>query len=228
MSPEDLQSFRLTLKLALVSTTILLVIGTPLAWWIARSKRRILRTLVDAAVSLPLVMPPSVLGFYLLVALGANSPLAGLFERMGLRTLAFTFPGLVIGVFIHSLPVVVRPLQAGFSAIDERVFEAAATLRANRWDRFFTIALPQAKAGFFAAAVLGCAHSIGAFGVVLMIGGNIPGKTRVLSIAIYEHVEMLEYHQAHLLAGILLGLSFVFLVAVQVVSRRIGAKAAVL
>ena len=209
----------ITLQLAGITTVILLIIGTPLAWWLARSQFR-LKVIIEAAVALPLVLPPTVLGFYLLISLGPQGPLGGLMQALGGQSLAFTFTGLVIGSVIYSLPFVVQPLQAAFSAIGHRPLEVAATLRASPLDRFFTIAGPLARPGYLTAAVLGFAHTVGDFGVVLMIGGNIPGETQVLSIAIYDHVEALEYGQAHWLAGGLLLLSFLLLVAVYSVNRR--------
>ena len=209
----------ITLQLAGITTVILLIIGTPLAWWLARSQFR-LKVLVEAVVALPLVLPPTVLGFYLLISLGPQGPVGGLMQALGGRSLAFTFTGLVIGSVIYSLPFVVQPLQTAFSAIGRRPMEVAATLRASPLDRFFTIAVPLARPGYLTAAVLGFAHTVGEFGVVLMIGGNIPGETQVLSIAIYDHVEALEYAQAHWLAGGLLLLSFLLLVLVYTVNRR--------
>jgi len=209
----------ITLQLAGITTVILLIIGTPLAWWLARSQFR-LKVIIEAIVALPLVLPPTVLGFYLLISLGPQGPVGELMQALGGQSLAFTFTGLVIGSVIYSLPFVVQPLQTAFSAIGHRPLEVAATLRASPLDRFFTIAVPLARPGYLTAAVLGFAHTVGEFGVVLMIGGNIPGETQVLSIAIYDHVEALEYGQAHWLAGGLLLLSFLLLVAVYSVNRR--------
>ena len=208
-----------TLQLAGITTVILLIIGTPLAWWLARSQFRY-KVMVEAIVALPLVLPPTVLGFYLLITLGPQGPVGGLMQTLGGQSLAFTFTGLVIGSVFYSLPFVVQPLQAAFSAIGHRPLEVAATLRASPLDRFFTIAVPLARPGYLTAAVLGFAHTVGEFGVVLMIGGNIPGETQVLSIAIYDHVEALEYGQAHWLAGGLLILSFLLLLVVYGVNRR--------
>lgn len=210
----------LTFKLAALSTGILLVLGTPLAWWLARSRCRAL-VLVEALVALPLVLPPTVLGFYLLIALGPRGPIGGLTQALGVGPLAFTFPGLVVGSVIYSLPFVVQPLRGAFAALGRRPLEVAATLRAAPLDRFLTVALPLARPGFLTATVLGFAHTLGEFGVVLMIGGNIPGRTRVLSIAIYDHVEALDYARAHLLAGGLLALSFLLLVLLYVWNRRL-------
>ena len=211
----DLAALFLTLRLALLSTVILLVIGTPVAWWLARTQWRF-RFLVEAMVALPLVLPPTVLGFYLLIFLGANGPLA----MLGGGTLAFTFTGLVIGSVIYSMPFVIQPLQDAFQATGRRPLEVAATLGASPRDRFLSVALPLARPGFITAAVLGFAHTIGEFGVVLMIGGNIPGRTQVLSIAIYDHVESLDYASAHWLAGGLIVLSFLLLAAVYGANRR--------
>jgi molybdate transport system permease protein len=219
VNQADLTALGITLKLAGLTTLLLLLLGTPLAWWLARTRWR-LKFLIEAVVALPLVLPPTVLGFYLLVALGPNGWLGGLAVALGGRPLAFTFTGLVIGSFVYSLPFVVQPLQNAFLAVGRRPLEAAATLGASPRDRFFTVAVPLARPGFLTAAVLGFAHTVGEFGVVLMIGGNIPGKTQVLSIAIYDHVEALEYGQAHTLAAVLLAASFLMLVIVYGVNRR--------
>ncbi|MTI63357.1 molybdate ABC transporter permease subunit [Methylophaga sp.] len=215
----DLTALLITLKLAAITTLILLVIGTPLAWWLARSQWRF-KFMIETVIALPLVLPPTVLGFYLLIMLGPNGPIGGLAEAVGGRPLAFTFTGLVIGSVFYSLPFVVQPLQNVFTAIGDNVMEQAATLRASPLDRFFNVMVPIARPGFLTAAVLGFAHTIGEFGVVLMIGGNIPGETKVVSIAIYDHVESLEYSQAHLLSGGLLLLSFLMLMAVYGLNRR--------
>jgi molybdate transport system permease protein len=217
---DDFLALSITLRLALTSTLILLLLGTPLAWWLARSRLR-LKFVLEALIALPLVLPPTVLGFYLLLALGPDGPLGKLSALLGGGTLAFTFTGLVIGSVIYSLPFVVQPLQDAFASIGRRPLEVAATLRASPIDRFFTVALPLARRGFFTAAVLGFAHTVGEFGVVLMIGGNIPGATRVASIAIYDHVEGLSYGQAHTLSALLLALSFLLLVAVYAYNRRL-------
>lgn len=218
-SEADITALAITLKLALITTLILLLLGTPLAWWMARSRWRY-KFILEAVVALPLVLPPTVLGFYLLITLGPNGPVGGLMQSLGGRPLAFTFTGLVIGSVIYSMPFVVQPLQNAFSAIGQRPLEVAATLRASPLDRFFTIAIPLARPGFLTAAVLGFAHTVGEFGVVLMIGGNIPGETQVVSIAIYDHVESLEYANAHWLSAGLLLLSFVMLIAVYALNRR--------
>lgn len=219
MNNPDITALLITLKLAGISTLILILLGTPLAWWLSRSRWRY-KFLIEALVALPLVLPPTVLGFYLLIALGPNGPVGTMMEALGGRPLAFTFTGLVIGSVFYSLPFVVQPLQDAFAAIGRRPLEVAATLRASPLDRFFTIAIPLARPGFFTAAVLGFAHTLGEFGVVLMIGGNIPGQTQVVSIAIYDHVEALEYTQAHWLAGGLLLLSFLLLMVVYALNRR--------
>lgn len=219
ISDADLVALRVTLQLAGLTTLILLVLGTPLAWWLARSRWRF-KFLVEAVVALPLVLPPTVLGFYLLVALGPHGPVGGLLEALGGRPLAFTFAGLVVGSVIYSLPFVVQPLQGAFTSVGRRPLEVAATLRASPFDRFFTVAVPLARPGFLTATVLGFAHTVGEFGVVLMIGGNIPGRTQVLSIAIYDHVESLEYSHAHILSGGLLMISFLLLITVYALNRR--------
>lgn len=219
MMHPDLTALFITLKLAALTTLILLLIGTPLAWWLARSQWRF-KFLIETIVALPLVLPPTVLGFYLLILLGPQGLIGSLAESLGYRPLAFTFTGLVIGSVFYSLPFVVQPLQSVFTTIGDNVMEQAATLRASPLDRFFNVMMPIARPGFLTAAVLGFAHTLGEFGVVLMIGGNIPGETKVLSIAIYDHVESLEYTQAHLLSGGLLLLSFLMLMAVYGLNRR--------
>ena len=218
-SEHDLTALLITLKLAGLTTIILLLVGTPVAWWLARSRWRF-KFLIEALVALPLVLPPTVLGFYLLIALGPNGPIGGLMEALGGRPLAFSFTGLVIGSVFYSMPFVIQPLQNAFAAIGNRPLEVAATLRASPIDRFFSVAIPLAKPGFLTATVLGFAHTLGEFGVVLMIGGNIPGETQVVSIAIYDHVEALEYTQAHWLSGGLLILSFVMLMSVYAMNKR--------
>lgn len=200
----------LTFKLASVTTLVLLLIGTPIAWWLARTTSR-MKGPIGAVVALPLVLPPTVLGFYLLVAMGPNGFIGHFTQSLGLGTLPFTFAGLVVGSVFYSLPFVVQPLQNAFEAIGERPLEAAATLRAGPWDTFFSVVLPLARPGFITASILGFAHTVGEFGVVLMIGGNIPGQTRVVSVQIYDHVEAMEYAQAHWLAGGMLLFSFLVL-----------------
>jgi molybdate transport system permease protein len=219
LTETDLAALWITLKLAGLTTLILILVGTPLAWWLSRTRFRG-KVIVEAIVALPLVLPPTVLGFYLLLALGPHGPVGTMMQAMGGHALAFTFAGLVVGSVLYSLPFVVQPLQDAFSTVGRRPLEVAATLRASPLDRFLTVAVPLARPGFLTAAVLGFAHTVGEFGVVLMIGGSIPGETRVLSIAIYEHVEALEYGRAHVLAGGLLILSFFLLLAVYAWNRR--------
>jgi len=209
----------LTLKLAGITTLILLLIGTPIAWWLAHSRFRF-KFLIEGLIALPLVLPPTVLGFYLLITLGPQGPFAEVLNWFGVNTLAFSFTGLVIGSVFYSMPFVVQPLQNAFASIGTRPLEVAATLGASPLDRFFTVALPLVKPAFITATVLGFAHTLGEFGVVLMIGGNIPGETQVLSIAIYDHVEAMDYANAHLLSGSLLLLSFLMLITVFGVNRR--------
>jgi molybdate transport system permease protein len=210
LNPDDWGAIWLTLKLATIVTLLLLVLGTPVAWWLAQTRSR-LKGVVGAVVALPLVLPPSVLGFYLLVTMGPNGPIGRLTQTLGIGLLPFTFSGLVVGSVFYSLPFVVQPLQTAFEAIGRRPLEVAATLRASPLDTFFSVVLPLAKPGFITAATLGFAHTIGEFGVVLMMGGNIPNKTRVVSVQIYDHVEAIEYAQAHWLAGGMLVFSFVAL-----------------
>jgi molybdate transport system permease protein len=218
LTQADFAAIWLTLKLASLTTVILLLIGTPIALWLART-RSWLRGPVGAVVALPLVLPPTVIGFYLLLAMGPNGWLGQLTQALGLGTLTFSFTGLVIGSVIYSMPFVVQPLQNAFAAIGSRPLEVAATLRAGPWDTFFSVILPLARPGFITAAILGFAHTVGEFGVVLMIGGNIPEKTRVVSVQIYDHVEALEYAQAHWLAAAMLVFSFLVLLALYS-SRR--------
>lgn len=210
LSDNDLTAILLTAELATTVTVVLLIIGTPLAWWLARTRTWWKRP-VSAIVALPLVLPPTVIGFYLLVAMGPNGPIGELTEALGIGLLPFTFPGLVVASVFYSLPFVVQPLQNSFSAIGDGPLEAAATLGAGPLDRFFTVALPLAKSGFSTASILGFAHTVGEFGVVLMIGGSIPGETRVVSVQIYDHVQAFEYAQAHWLAAGLLVFSFIVL-----------------
>lgn len=212
LDAADLAAVRLTLELATVVTALLLVVGTPIAWWLARTRSR-LRHAVGAIVALPLVLPPTVIGFYLLLLLGPHGPVGRLTEALGIGLLPFSFGGLVLASVCYSLPFVVQPLQNAFEAIGPRPLEVAATLRASPWDAFWSVAVPLARPGFLSGAVLGFAHTVGEFGVVLMIGGNIPDKTRVVSVQIYDHVEALEYAQAHWLAGGMLAFSFVVLLA---------------
>lgn len=218
LTSADYAAIWLTLKLASLTTVILLLIGTPVALWLSRT-RSWLRGPVGAVVALPLVLPPTVIGFYLLLALGPNGWIGQFTQALGLGTLTFSFTGLVIGSVIYSMPFVVQPLQNAFAAIGSRPLEVAATLRAGPWDTFFSVILPLARPGFITAAILGFAHTVGEFGVVLMIGGNIPEKTRVVSVQIYDHVEALEYTQAHWLAAAMLVFSFLVLLALYS-SRR--------
>jgi len=210
LSASELEALALTLRLALTVTAILLVVGTPIAWWLART-RAWWKGPLSAIVALPLVLPPSVLGFYLLLAMGPNGPVGQLTEALGIGRLPFTFWGLVVASVFYSLPFMVQPLQSAFEAIGERPLEVAATLRASPLDAFFSVAVPLAAPGFMTASILTFAHTVGEFGVVLMIGGNIPGVTRVASVQIYDHVEAIEYAQAHRLSAIMLVFSFVVL-----------------
>lgn len=211
----------LSLQLSAVTTILLLILSTPISWWLARTQSKF-RPIPEAIVALPIVLPPSVLGFYLLTCLAPDGPLGKLSAALGGPELAFSFSGLVIGSIIYSLPFVTQPLQNAFAAIKEEQLEAAATLGASPFDRFFSIALPQARRGFLTAAVLGFAHTMGEFGVVLMIGGSIPGETRTMSIAIYESVEMLDYSKAHVLAATMLVFSFLLLILVYAINRAAG------
>ncbi len=223
LDDTSLQALTLTFRLAATTTVILLLAGTPLAWWLART-RSWLKGPVGALVALPLVLPPVVLGFYLLVLMGPNGPVGQLTQSLGWGVLPFTFAGLVVGSVLYSMPFVVQPLQNAFEAIGERPLEAAATLRASPLDTFFSVVLPLSRPAYLTAAVMGFAHTVGEFGIVLMMGGNIPGKTRVMSVQIYDHVEALEYSQAHWLAGGLLVFSFVVLLALYTLQpgRRKG------
>ena len=218
LSAFDLAAIRLSLELAALTTVLLLLIGTPIAWWLARTRSR-LKGPIGAVVALPLVLPPTVLGFYLLVTMGPHGVIGKLTTAMGLGTLPFTFAGLLIGSVFYSMPFVVQPLQNAFEAIGDRPLEVAATLRAGPWDTFFTVVLPLSRSGFITASILGFAHTVGEFGVVLMLGGNIPGKTRTVSVQIFDHVESMEYAQAHWLAGGMLVFSF-FVLRARYSSRR--------
>ena len=212
LNPENLAAIWLTLRLAAVTTALLLLIGTPIAWWLARTRSR-WKGPVGAVVALPIVLPPTVIGFYLLLLMGPNGPVGQLTQWAGIGLLPFTFWGLVVASVFYSMPFVVQPIQNAFEALGERPLEVAATLRASPLDAFFTVAVPLARPGFLTAAILGFAHTVGEFGVVLMIGGNITGRTRVVSVQIYDHVEALEYGQAHWLAGIMVAFSFLVLLA---------------
>jgi len=218
MTAADWIAIRLTAELAAASTALLLLVGTPIAWWLARS-RSALKPLWSALVAMPLVLPPTVLGFYLLLLMGPQGPVGQLTQALGLGRLPFTFGGLVVASVLYSLPFVVQPVQQAFEAIPERTLEAAATLRAGAWDRFFSVALPLARPGLVTASVLGFAHTVGEFGVVLMIGGNIPGATRVLSVAIFDHVEASEFAEAHRLAAFMVVFALVVLVTLYRVNR---------
>jgi len=211
-----------TAELALATTALLLLLATPLAWWLARSPRW-WKEIIGAVSALPLVLPPTVIGFYVLIALGPDSPLMALLHPFGVRTLAFSFSGLVIGSLFYSLPFAVQPLRTAFEAIGDRPLEIAATMGAGPFDRFVTVALPLSRRGFLSATILVFAHTVGEFGVVLMIGGNIPGKTEVLSTRIYQLVESLQFGEAHRIAALLVVFSFLALLALLVVERRISA-----
>ncbi len=211
----------LTIRLAVTTTIILLLVGTPIAWWLARSKAR-WKEVIATIVAMPLVLPPTVLGFYLLLLLGPNGPGGWVASLYGARTLAFTFTGLVIGSVIYSMPFVVQPIRNAFEAMGERPLEVAATLRASPWDSFWSVAVPLARPGFLTGAVLGFAHTVGEFGVILMIGGNIPGETKVLSIAIYDYVETQQWALAHILAGGMLVFAFVVILAIATIEKRLG------
>jgi molybdate transport system permease protein len=219
MSPDDLQAIWLTLRLASITTAIQLVVATPVAWWLAHT-RSFWKGPVGALVNLPLVLPPTVLGFYLLLWMGPHGPIGHLTESLGLGRLPFTFWGIVVGSVLFSLPFAVQPIQNAFEAIGTRPLEAAATLRAGFLDRFFSVAVPLARPGFLTAVVLAFAHTVGEFGVVLMLGGNIPGETLVVSVAIYNRVEALEYGPAHVLAGSMVAFSFLVLLSLNWLGRR--------
>lgn len=219
LSSADLVALWLTVKLAGISTLILIIMSTPLAWWLAHTRSRA-KVAIEALVALPLVLPPTVLGFYLLLALSPEGVIGASLAAVGLPSLSFSFAGLILGSVVYSLPFVVQPLHQAFVEMGRRPIEVARTLGARGWDLFFSIAFPLARRGYITAAVLGFAHTLGEFGVVLMIGGNIPGKTQVLSIAIYDHVAALEYGQAHWLSGGLLLLSFALLIVVYGMNRH--------
>jgi len=219
LNEYDISALLVTIKLASITTVILILIGTPIAWWLSQTRFKF-KAVIEAIIALPLILPPTVLGFYLLMTLGTNGPIGNFMESLGGSSIAFTFTGLIVGSVIYSLPFVVQPLQNSFGSIGKQPMEVAATLGASKLDRFFTVAVPLARSGFITASVLGFAHTVGEFGVVLMIGGNIPGETGVLSIAIYDHVEAMEYGQAHVLAGGLLVLSFVMLLIVYIFNGR--------
>ena len=220
MSPADLTALWVTLQLASATVCVLLIVGTPIAWWLAHARSR-WKSAVEAVVALPLVLPPTVLGFYLLVAFGPHGPVGGWWERLTGSRLTFSFSGLVIGSTIYSLPFVVQPLHGAFEAVGKEPLEAAWSLRASPWDAFFTVASPMAVRGYVSGTVLGFAHTMGEFGVVLMIGGSIPGKTQVVSTMIFNHVEAIEYGQAHLLSAFMLTFSFLVLLGVYIVNRAL-------
>jgi molybdate transport system permease protein len=222
MPSSDLAAIFLTLKLAAFTTAILLTLATPLAWWLVRTQSRV-RVGVEAVLALPLVLPPTVLGFYLLIAFSPANPIGAFLERMFGEKLVFSFSGLVIGSIIYSFPFAVGPLKDGFSALGKRPLEAAATLGATPWNRFLTVAIPLARPAYLTAAVLTFAHTLGEFGIVLMIGGNIPGRTQVLSTVIYNHVETLRYRDAHVLAFGLVAFSFLVLLLIYTLNRRTSA-----
>jgi molybdate transport system permease protein len=221
LSHEAWDAIALTLELATMTTLILLIVATPLAWWLSQTQSR-WRAPISALATLPLVLPPSVLGFYLLVAMGPQGPLGQLTQALGWGVLSFTFTGLLIGSVIFSLPFAVQPVQHAFESMGRRPMEVAFTLRAGPWDAFFSVALPLARPGLITAAILSFSHTVGEFGVVLMIGGNIPGKTRVVSTQIYGHVEAMEYAQAHWLAGGMLVFSFAVLLVLSMMRKRAG------
>ncbi len=224
LSPDIWQSVALTIRLAALTTVLLLIVGTPIAWWLARSKAW-WKEAVATIVALPIVLPPTVLGFYLLVALGPNGPGGALASLWGARTLAFTFEGLVIGSVLYSMPFVVQPIRNAFEAMGDRPLEVAATLRASPARAFWTVAVPLAKPGFLTGAVLGFAHTVGEFGVVLMIGGNIPGKTKVLSVAIFDYVETSQWREANILAAGMVIFAFAVILAMTLFGRRFASVA---
>jgi molybdate transport system permease protein len=219
LTSEDWQAIFLTLRLATLVTVILLVIATPVAWWLSTTRSK-LKPVIGAIVALPLVLPPTVIGFYLLIAMGPNGPVGELTQSLGIGTLPFTFAGLVIASVIYSFPFVVQPIQNSLEALGKRPLEVAATLRASPLDTFFTVVLPLAKPGFMTATILGFAHTVGEFGVILMIGGNIPGETQVISVLIYEHVESLQYAQAHSLSAAMIIFSFIVLLLLYAFNQK--------
>jgi molybdate transport system permease protein len=219
ISPEIWQPIKLSLELAFMTTTLLLIIGTPLAWWLARANVW-WKEVVAATVSIPLVLPPTVLGFYLLIALGANGPGGAIARLWGGRTLAFTFPGLIAGSVLYSMPFVVQPIRNAFEAMGDRPLEVAATLRATPWQAFWKVAVPLASPGLLTGAILGFAHTIGEFGVVLMIGGNIPNKTKVLSVAIFDYVEISQWGVAHMLAAGMVVFAFIVILSMLIIERK--------
>lgn len=221
LPPDIWQPIRLTIALAAITTVILLVLGTPIAWWLARSKAW-WKEAVATLVAMPLVLPPTVLGFYLLLLLGPNGPGGAIAGLWGARTLAFTFEGLVIGSVVYSMPFVVQPIRNAFAAIGDRPLEVAATLRASPARAFWTVAVPLARPGFLTGAVLGFAHTVGEFGVVLMIGGNIPGRTKVLSVAIYDYVETSQWREANILAAGMVVFAFAVILSMTLIEKRVA------
>jgi len=217
----DLISFAITLKLAIVTTALLLLIGTPIAWWLANTRSQA-KPIIEATVALPLVLPPTVMGFYLLVLMGPQGSVGSLWVSVTGESLTFSFAGLVIASTVYSFPFVIQPLQSAFESVSKEFMEAASTLGATSRDAFFSVAVPMAKRGFLTATVMGIAHTMGEFGVVLMVGGNIPGETRVISIAIYDHVETLNYAQAHVLSFVLLCFSFFTMLSLYMLNRRMS------
>jgi len=224
LTSDNLQAITLTLKVATLTTGILLLVGTPLAWWLTRT-RSWLKTPVAALVSLPLVLPPSVLGFYLLVGMGPHGPIGQWTQAMGLGVLPFTFAGLVVGSVFYSLPFMVQPVHNAMEAMGTRPLEVAATLRASPWDTFICVVLPLCKPGLITGTIMSFAHTVGEFGVVLMVGGNIPGVTRVVSVQIFDHVEAMEYGDAHRLAAVMLGFAFVVLMTLNLYNQRTSRRA---
>jgi molybdate transport system permease protein len=223
LTDADWQAIALTLQTATLTTAILLLVGTPLAWWLARTRSR-LKAPVAALVSLPFVLPPSVLGFYLLVGMGPHGPVGQFTQAMGWGVLPFTFSGLVVASVFYSLPFMVQPIQNAFEAMGTRPLEVAATLRASPLDTFFSVVLPLCRPGFVTGAIMTFAHTVGEFGVVLMVGGNIPGVTRMVSVQIYDHVEAAEYADAHRLAAVMLVFAFAVLLALQAYNQRLQAR----
>jgi molybdate transport system permease protein len=221
LAPEIWTSIRLTIELASVTTIILLIVGTPIAWWLARSHAW-WKEAVATIVALPLVLPPTVLGFYLLIALGPGGPGGVIAQLWGARTLAFTFEGLVIGSIVYSMPFVVQPIRNAFEAMGDRPLEVAATLRASPVRAFWSVAVPLARPGLLTGAVLGFAHTVGEFGIVLMIGGSIPGKTRVLSVAIYDYVETSQWREASILAAGMVAFAFAVILAMTLIEKRVA------
>ncbi len=223
---EDWAAIRLTLELSAEATLILLVLGTPLAWWLSQTRSR-LKPVIAALVAMPLVLPPTVLGFYLLMLMGPHGWVGQLTQSLGLGRLPFSFGGMLVASVLFSMPFVVQPLHNAFEGLDKRMLEAAATLRANALDTFFSVVLPLSRRGFLTATILGFAHTVGEFGVVLMIGGNIPGQTRVVSMQIYNHVESMQYYHAHWLAGLMVAFAFIVLLVMHLMNHRMDVEKAV-